>query len=277
MGLSGIYRSGTPVPSFFSTNFTQSFIFLKRLLLIPIVYLIAHNTTNEKQFKHIVILFLISISLYSFSGILSYFQNPSLRVRHIQNSMTAGGITMVGSLVSLAIFAVVKKPKWRYIALFLSAINILCLFLTNTRGSWLGFLVGMILIFFFTNRKLLWLVPVLIISFYFLAPDAFQYRVKHMFDPHMSTNAKRLTWWHTGWEIFKDHPIVGIGDVSTQKMYKKYVSADVKELIGHFHSNYVHIAVTLGSIGFFSIFIHDNHYFPSITTDTKFIFLHSTI
>ena len=92
---------------FFSTNFTQSFIFLKRLLLIPIVYLIAHNTTNEKQFKHIVILFLISISLYSFSGILSYFQNPSLRVRHIQNSMTAGGITMVGSLVSLAIFAVV--------------------------------------------------------------------------------------------------------------------------------------------------------------------------
>ena len=108
----------------------------------------------------------------------------------------------------------------------------------------------MILIFFFTNRKLLWLVPVLIISFYFLAPDAFQYRVKHMFDPHMSTNAKRLTWWHTGWEIFKDHPIVGIGDVSTQKMYKKYVSADVKELIGHFHSNYVHIAVTLGSIGF---------------------------
>ena len=52
-----------------------------------------------------------------------------------------------------------------------------------------------------------------------------------------------------GWKIFKDYPVVGIGDVSAQKLYEQYAPDDVDELIGHFHNNYVHIAVTLGAIG----------------------------
>jgi O-antigen ligase len=52
-----------------------------------------------------------------------------------------------------------------------------------------------------------------------------------------------------GWQIFKDHPLTGIGDVSTQTMYRRYANPDEKEIIGHFHNNYVHIAVTLGVFG----------------------------
>jgi len=234
---------------FFSTNVTQSFIFLKRLLLIPIVYLMALNTDDKKLFERIAILFVISVTIYSLSGIFSFISNPTLRVRHIQNSMTAGGITMIGSLAALALAIVLKNMYIRIAFTLMCIFNLVCLVLTSTRGSWLGFLFGALLIIYYTNKKLIIALIVLLPIIYFFGPENFSQRVQHMFDPTWRTNAKRLAWWSVGWEIFKDHPLVGVGDVSTNKIYEKYAPPGTKELIGHFHSNYVHIAVTLGGIG----------------------------
>lgn len=234
----------------FSTNFSQSFIYLKRLLLIPIVYLVAFNIRDSKHLKNILVVFLVSLTLYSLTGIYSFFQHPMLRVRHVHNSMTAGGITMIASVLAFAAFSLGKEVKQKLLLSGVLIINLICLLLTNTRGSWLGFLFAMLFIIFYTNRKMLIAVPFVVVLFYFLSPAAFSYRLQHFFDPRMSTNAKRLVWWQTGWEIFKDHPIVGIGDVSTTEMFKKYAPPYIKEYIGHMHSNYVHIAVTLGTVGF---------------------------
>ena len=209
----------------FSTNFSQNFIFLKRLLLIPIVYLFALNISEKKQFNRIVAVFIIAVTLYSFTGIISFFMDPSLRVRHIQNSMTAGGITMIGGLASFALAAFLADKKWRVVALIFALVNIICLLLTSTRGSWLGFFFGLLLLVYFANKKFFLAVPIILLTFYFLGPAAFSDRVKHMFDPTWRTNAKRIFWWSVGWEIFKDHPLVGIGDVSTDKMFKEYIAS----------------------------------------------------
>ena len=233
----------------FSTNFSQNFIFLKRLLLIPIVYLFAYNILDEKQLKKLLWIFVISVSIYSFTGIISYFLNPTLRVRHIQNSMTAGGITMFGSLVSVGLVLFLKEKKWRYLFLAFALINAVCLLLTSTRGSWLGFFAGLLFMIYFSNKKLFLVLPVLLVGFYFLGPSAFSDRVKNMFDPTWRTNAKRIFWWSVGIEIFKDNPVFGIGDVSTSNKFKEYAPPGTTEFAGHMHNNFIHIAVTLGMVG----------------------------
>ncbi len=233
----------------FSTNVSQSIIYLKRLLLIPIVYLIALNIDSKSRFRQLLLVFMASVTVYSAWGIISYFVDPTVRVRHIHNSMTVGGITMIGALPGFAAATTMEDKKWRWLGLFSGMINLLCLILTSTRGSWLGFLAGILLILYLTNRRALIAVPVLIAAFYLLQPASFVHRVRHFFDPTWGTNAKRLLWWSVGVRVIKDHPLVGIGDVGTADIYKQYSPPDVQELIGHFHSNYVHIAVTLGGIG----------------------------
>lgn len=233
----------------FSTNLGQNVIYLKRLLLIPIVYLVAANSTGEEELRRLGIIFVAAIFLYSAWGIVSYFLNPAVRVRHIQNSMTAGGITMVGAVTAAAFAVRLKEARSRLLMLAAGVVILGCLVLTSTRGSWVGFFAAALLILLVQNRKLIWSLPLLILAFYLVQPGDFAWRMRHMFDPGWGTNAKRIHWWSVGWEIFKDHPLVGIGDVGTTQMYARYAPAGEKELVGHFHSNYVHIAVTLGSIG----------------------------
>jgi len=233
----------------FSTDLGQNVIYLKRLLLIPIVYLVAANGTGREELRRLGVIFVASIMLYSTWGIISYFLNPAVRVRHIQNSMTAGGITMVGAVTAAAFAVRLRETRSRLLMLLAAAVILGCLILTSTRGSWVGFFAAALLILLVQNRRLVWALPLLILAFYLLQPRDFAWRMRHMFDPAWGTNAKRIHWWSVGWEIFKDHPLVGIGDVGTTSMYARYAPAGEKELVGHFHSNYVHIAVTLGAIG----------------------------
>ncbi|MBN1542363.1 O-antigen ligase family protein [candidate division KSB1 bacterium] len=233
----------------FSSNIAQSAIFFKRHLLVLVFYVVAQQTGSDRLAKKLVWIFIAALALYSLLGILSFLQNPELRVRHIQNSMTAGGLTMIGSLTALALLITASDRKSRFFFALAFALNAICLILTSTRGSWLGFIVGAVVVIYSTNRKLLLVLPVLAALLILLQPESLAHRTRHMFDPTWRTNAKRISWWKTGWEIYKDHPIVGIGDVSTQRMYEYYTGPDIQESVGHFHNNYVHIAVTLGTVG----------------------------
>jgi O-antigen ligase len=234
----------------FSINVPQSIIYLKRILLIAAVYLVAFNVDSDKLFKRMILIFVASITLYSIWGVLSWVNNPQLRVRHLQNSMTAGGITMIGAVACVVLLTKLGSTKWKYLCAAAALVNSVCLILTNTRGSWLGFIIGVLFAFFYTNKKLLILVPVLAAAFYFLSPPAFKYHAQGFFDPNMPTISKRLIWWRAAWEIFKDHPITGIGDVGTSEIFRQYAPPEYKGSVGHFHSNYLHILATLGVIGF---------------------------
>lgn len=236
----------------FSTNMLESVIFLRRILLIPIVYLIASHIKDERQFGLILTIFVISVTLYSTLGIFTYFTTPSVRVRHIQNSMTTGGITMISALACFALMTGLKDKNRQRLLFVFGCVNTVCLFLTSTRSSWLGFLAGILFIIFVTNKKALVTVPLLMAGVYFLTPQSIFYHVQHFFDPTWGTNVERLAMWETGWRILQDYPLVGIGDVGTAPIFQRYAPPDFTYLIGHFHSNYVHIAVTLGIIGLFA-------------------------
>lgn len=237
------------VALFFSTNMRESVVFLKRLLLIPMVYLFALNLASPHLRQRLILTFAISLTLYASSGLVTYVTSDTVRLRHFQNSMTTGGITMFAALISWSFVLVSSAVRERWLFSLAAVLNSAALLLTSTRSSWLGFFGGLLYLIFYTKKRYLLLLPLLAAAFYLLTPDSIRYHIDHFFNPLWGTNAERLVMWQTGWKIFLDHPLVGIGDVSAQAMFQKYMPPDFTYLIGHFHSNIVHIAVTLGFIG----------------------------
>lgn len=78
-------------------------------------------------------------------------------------------------------------------------------------------------------------------------------RFLSFFDPYIPQNFTRLALWRAGWEIFKDYPLFGVGDIGIEKYYVKYKRPYDKEIHGHLHNNYFHFLATLGLFGFLAL------------------------
>ncbi len=78
-------------------------------------------------------------------------------------------------------------------------------------------------------------------------------RLLSIFDPYLQTNFTRLALLRAGWEMFKDNPFFGLGDIDLARYYLKYKRPFDKEIHGHLHNNYIHFLATLGLFGFIAI------------------------
>ncbi len=78
-------------------------------------------------------------------------------------------------------------------------------------------------------------------------------RLLGIFDPNHPSNFTRIALWKAGIKIFKDHPIVGVGDIDLANYYKQYKQPYHKEIQGHMHNNFIHVLVTLGLFGLLSV------------------------
>jgi hypothetical protein len=74
-------------------------------------------------------------------------------------------------------------------------------------------------------------------------------RLRSIFDPYVPSNFNRFALWRAGIEIFKDHPIFGVGDIDLAEYYIQYKRPFDKEIQGHMHNNFIHFLVTLGLFG----------------------------
>jgi hypothetical protein len=78
-------------------------------------------------------------------------------------------------------------------------------------------------------------------------------KLSSIWDPHLPSNFVRLSLWRVGWEIFKDYPIFGVGDINMGEYQKKYRRYYEKELHGHLHNNFIHVLAALGLFGLFAV------------------------
>jgi len=56
--------------------------------------------------------------------------------------------------------------------------------------------------------------------------------------------------WKTGWKMFLDHPLTGVGDNEITEVYKKYKTIETHGEGAHLHSNIMMILATTGIFGF---------------------------
>lgn len=248
----------------------------KRVLLIAMVYIVAAALGDEQKLRRFLMYLAIVAGAYSLLGIAAFFIAKLDRLGFFQHYMTAGGLRMMLVLLFLPLLLDRATPRGeRYVYAATVLLTLVALMLTQTRSSWLGFAAGAVLLGVLRYRLLLGALLALGVLFMLLAPARFTDRVTHMFqfgapapadtlratspvsaedaqraEVLANSNRSRLRMVETGWRMFLDHPLFGLGDGEMHRMYREYVPDATKDEGGHLHNSYVHLLATHGIVGF---------------------------
>ena len=261
----------------FSAGQGSVVLFVKRLLLIPIVYIIAGNVTDRKLLRNMLIILAGVMVILSVIGIQKYLAGVGGlegRLKLYHHYMTSGGILMFVSLMTLS-FVFSSAPGRIRVATAASGILMLLpLIFTFTRSSWLGFLGGLIVIGILQSRKLILGIVVAVVLFLLFSPHSLRERATSAFDLYHPNNIERTYMWKAGLEMIKDHPLTGVGDRDLSDLYDQYKSPNAKQRHGHLHNNFIMFGATLGIPGilvflalFIKIFIVEIKIFTSISKE----------
>lgn len=132
--------------------------------------------------------------------------------------------------------------------IILFAINLIFSF---TRGSWMGFACGLLLLAVLRYRKALFAVPVGVIAAYVIPFT--RSRFLSIFNPNYTTNSERIKFWKTGIMMFKDHFWKGVGNGNYLTWYRKYAEnhpeLNVDGRTFTVHNSYIKMFAELGIFG----------------------------
>lgn len=250
------------IATIFSQDKIESLYYLhKRVIIIPIIYLLYTWLNNRERLQKAINILFISILFVSIYGVIDVI-NDLKSYMHFQRRlnlfsfyMTAGGLTMISSLMLLAFTTHKLTPiKYRIFTGVNFIITSVCLLFTFTRGSWLGFLAGSILISFQRSKIIFSIMLIIILFIILISPAEFQDRIFSIFDPKHPNNVGRIEMWSTGLKIFYDYPIFGIGDIGTEEVYKNY-GPPGSNPVGHLHNNFINLLVKLGIVGLVAVML----------------------
>ncbi len=127
-----------------------------------------------------------------------------------------------------------------------------------TRGAWLAVAIvcGLLLIYYMLKSKrnvVIGALFIILISVVLVNNTKFMHRLDTIddFDKYQS-NTERILIWQSAWNMFKDHPILGVGlGQYTENYQKKYISLQAKEPnLTHAHNNFIQMLAENGIVGF---------------------------
>ncbi len=245
-------------------------LFSKTIQHILLFFIIIETVNTEEKLKNILKIGLISIVIVSIDGFIQYYVchydlfrlYPSFGYAPLTdqmwplfpgfptgpfpfpNDLSAWMLILLMPLLSLFAWGV-KSIRTKLI-LGVSLFPFLFLFfLANTRGAWIGFFTSLFLILFLKNKKMLILVILIIMLIVpFLPKD----KVENIVG--LSSMKDRFSMWQTGFEILKEHPIIGNGVNTFFVKFKEFRNDEFKGLRGsHAHNGYLQIAADTGIVG----------------------------
>lgn len=159
---------------------------------------------------------------------------------------------MISATASLCI---VRLPQWKKTLPYVALLGglVLCLILTYSRGSWLG-LCAIVFFFGLVWDKRLWIsfsVIPLLLAFYHGGVTT---RLMSIFS-HSEADTSvsmRIDMWTGAFQMFTDHPILGVGWGAFKFVYPAYneLIQQAGITIFHAHNMYLNVLAETGLIGF---------------------------
>jgi len=254
------FSTGQTIANFFSYKFLRydgNFFFCYILFFVFAIPFIDYFKELKLYFKIIFITF----SLFAIFGIIEYFLGFTKIMIHNDgttagNMFTAlnfahnatGSVYSVVSLFALIFFLNEPEKKLKFIYSILLVICLVGLFLTKSRGSYVGFAVGALYLFWMNYRSIkkflitvaIFLVPVSILIFVTKTYNRFL----ELFQV-TGTVSVRFNLWKKALYLFSKSPIFGVG-------YGRF--NDIESF------NYNRIK---GYPGIFSLYTDQNYFFNS--------------
>jgi O-antigen ligase len=235
-----------------SDNTQISLIDSRELLLFLIVPLVYTGFQKIKDIKTANLALLASglVSvLFSFFIFLFKYE-PGERISGFMGHyMTQAGLLLLFATLALSLL-IFSQDKIRFFwggAFFVSS---MALILTLTRNAWVGLVVSAFVLFFLYKPKLVVVIPVVLALTFFISPKSIKKRALSVFSLKSYSNAIRIEYLKTGWEIIKEYPLFGTGPDTVDVIFQnpKYdLSRDARNNV-HLHNNILQIAAERGLI-----------------------------
>jgi len=261
---------------FFSPFPLESAAILKKPILVGLFFILANGLKSEIEKKRLIDVWLLGAIIASAWTVIDYFKGTE-RPGGFFGCITFAHFALMFLGVSLALMGLENHKRTSILSVSTFMVGVFALFLTCTRGAWIGFLAGLFL-FFIVKRK--WfsiativsaacasvLVLTAILSSIYLPESRPGKAVRSLLRPLdkqvpyvVGSNLKRLYKWKASLLMFKDHPFLGIGPCEFQKELPNYLSEEVKTKVfenlsfNHAHSIYFDYLATMGITGFLAL------------------------
>lgn len=254
MFLSALF-SGDPAKGlkvFFGQIVYRSFPFFIILFVFP----------KSKYAALFLFLSLVSCTIDVIGGMIIHGGEPRMKGLY-GHPMTLAGFLVI-QLPILFCLLLDWKQKWS------SFLGCICLFLISfagllfngTRGAWLALAVAIPVLTLLYDRSIK---KILFLAFFaastalvFVNSSNLQTRAESITSTTLQSNTERILIWQSAYQMFKDHPFLGVGlGQYTPKYLNEYKSSQAKENVRHAHNNFMQMLAEngfFGFIGFVSLF-----------------------
>ena len=238
-----------------------SYSSLKKLLEFLIFFWVLNCVRDNNLRNSLSLILITSATLAGLFGLYQYWQE-FLSIQKfsifittenrpegtLSTYMTFAGLLMLAGVIALAKI-LFQKPTHKWLLGSIGIIT-LSLLLNLSRQAWFGFLIALIFLVFFWRKKILLLIPIMLLVIYVASPLSVQQRVKSTLSGEDRTFTMRTALWKGGWEIFKDYPLAGCGFRCVDLVNSQY--PDPTGYIARFrgmHNNLIQVAVDTGILG----------------------------
>lgn len=244
---------------FNSVNMIVSFAHLLRVIGWISIYVLIFNLvkTRDDTKKVIIVLILSSViplivgyyQLFTHTGMIDRLRgiNRITSVFAGQPDTCAVFFSMI-FFITLFLFTQAKVLLMRIILLIAKILILILIIFTYHRGSWIGLLMGMVIISFFHKKILKYIIP-LFLLITVLFPAQITQRITEIFMPPTkyvtSALSTRVDLWKTSlFQAIPQHPFFGCGIGGADEAIRKYF---ILKAIPH--NDYLRLAVEIGILG----------------------------
>ncbi|MDI6758489.1 MAG: O-antigen ligase family protein [Candidatus Omnitrophota bacterium] len=223
-----------------------------------LIFILIEDTLNNKKKIYIAAyLFLFMAILVCIDGLWQKFfiydflkHKELIKVDSGPSAISAsfGHYNSFGSYLVIVISLILgfliyqENKKLRSVLYFLTAIAGICLFLTFSRGSWLGIFFSLLLMMFLSERRK---IPLFIVAVFFISVCLVPLiRERFMFIFQEGGDAGRFTIWQSAFKMIQENPFLGKGVGTFMNLFSKYMSMPLQ--IQYAHNSFLQVWAETG-------------------------------